>query len=408
MRDNPGKVTGVKHHMSVLAVMRSEDHVEHVREAFAELGVKLEVRVNGIGHVPVTLSNSRAPDMLLFDIEPENPTALEQLSRVVKDAQPSTTVVATAAGATVDSVRRVMRVGVVDFIPQPLTRNDIMGALQASAARRLAHIGEAGRKGCVISFVHACGGVGATTLAVETALELVRRQKKKAEDSSPVCLADLDLQFGNVSIALDVQGKFGLMQALEAKIRMDGAFLRGAVSRHASGLDVLTAPGRIVALDTLTREFVGELIDIAREEYESLVIDLPHACADWTLEVLARSDAIVLVCELNVSAIYRVRHILELLNEEGLADVPTMVVANRFNKDWGYGTRLKTAESALGRSIDCFVRFDSAASEARDKGVPIRDVKRGSKVEKDVGHFLNLVQKKLAPRAALRPVLSAS
>lgn len=405
MQDNPTKIVGVKHHISVLAVMRSEEHVAHVREAFADMGVRLEARVNGVEPLPVTFSDSRTPDMILFDIDPENPSALDRLSRVVKDAQPGTAVVATAPGATIDSVRRVMRLGVVDFIPQPLARGDIVGALQASAARRLSHVGGADRKGCVISFIHSCGGAGATTLAVEAASELLRRHKK---EGSPVCLADLDVQFGNVSVALDIQGKFGLMQLLEAKMRLDGSFLRGAVSRHASGLEVLTAPGHIVAMDTLTREFVDELIDIAREEYRHMVIDLPHTCAEWTLEVLARSDLIVLVGEINVSAIYRMRHTLELLSEEGLAEVPTMVVVNRFNKDWGYAKRLKNAEAALGRSIDCFVRYDATASEARDKGVPLRDLKPGSKIEKDVKRLLDLAQKRLAPRAALQLVAIAS
>jgi Flp pilus assembly CpaE family ATPase len=347
------------------------------------------------------MASTRVPDILLIDVKLEELGAFESLSRTLKQTPPETAVLVTAPDATVDSVCRVMRLGVADFIPHPLTRENVIGALQIATAKRVGHGGGGRLGGRVISFVRSCGGAGATTLAIQTGWELLQRSPK---GKGSVCLVDLDLQFGNMAISLDMQGQFGLAHVLEGMASLDGALLRGAVSHHPSGLDLLAAPGRILALDALSRQCVDTILDVARQEYEFAVADLPHAWTDWTFEVLAKSDLVVLVADLSVTGVDRLRRELQLLADEGMADAPLLIVANRFEKTWRYRDRLKRAEAVIGRKIDCFVRYNRIADEARDKGVLLRNVRRGSNIEKDVKRLSELVRNSLRAE----PVLQAA
>lgn len=401
MQDRPASTMGARPPVAVLAVLRSQELAGAVRRAFAGVNATLETTLNGVAHMPPKLTDSRTPDILLLDVKLEELGAFDALSRTVKQVPPETAVVVTAADATVDSVCRVMRLGVADFIPHPITHEGVVGALQTVAAERLAQGGEGRSRGRIISLIGSCGGVGTTGLAVQTGWELLSRGGK---GKSSVCLIDLDVQFGNMAISLDMQGQFGLMHVLEGMASLDGAFLKGAVAHHASGLDLLAAPGRILPLDALSRQCIDAILDVARHEYDYVVADLPHVWTEWTLEALAKSDLILLVTELNVSAIHRVRHELQLLADEGMADLPLMVVANRFEKTWRYGDRLKRAEGVIGRKIDCLVRHNRAADEARDKGVLLRDVRRGTNIERDVRRLVDLARESLRAE----PVLQAA
>ncbi len=402
MQDKATSTLGARPPIAVLAVLRSQELAGVVRRAFAGVNATLETALNGVAHMPPKLADSRSPDILLLEVKLQEFGALEALSRAVKQVPPETAVVVTAADATVDSVCRVMRLGVADFLPHPITHESVLGALQTVAAQRTAQGGEGGRpRGRVISLIGSCGGVGITSLAVQTGWELLSRGRR---GKSSVCLIDLDVQFGNMATSLDMQGQFGLMHVLENMASLDGVFLKGAVSHHASGLDLLAAPGRILPLDALNRQGVDAILDVARYEYDYVVADLPHVWTEWTLEALSKSDLILLVAELNVSAIERVRRELQLLADEGMADVRLMVVVNRLEKSWRYRDRLNKAEAVIGRKIDCFVRHNRAADEARDKGVLLRDIRRGTSIEKDVRRLVELARESLRAE----PVLQAA
>jgi len=399
--DRTVNAVGARPPVAVLAMTRSQELAGALRRAFAGVHATLETTLNGVPHMPPKLADSRTPDILLLDVKLEELGAFDALSRTLKQVPPETAVLVTAADATVDSVCRVMRLGVADFIPHPITHEGVLGAMQTIAAQRLAQGGEGRPRGRIISLLGSCGGVGTTSLAVQVGWELFNRGKN---GKSSVCLIDFDLQFGNMAVSLDMQGQFGLTHVLEGMANLDGAFLKGAVSHHPSGLDLLAAPGRVLPLDALNRQGIDAILDVARYEYGYVVADLPHVWTEWTLEALAKSDLIVLVTELNVAAVDRVRRELQLLADEGMADVRLMVVANRFEKSWRYRDRLRKAEAVIGRRIDCFVRRNRVAEEARDKGVLLRDVRRGTSIEKDVRRLVDLARESLRAE----PVLQAA
>jgi pilus assembly protein CpaE len=195
------------------------------------------------------LVNGHTPDVLFVELGLDDAVELETLGAYAKQMAGRTAVIATAKNPSVEHVRQLMRAGVADFIPQPIKRADVLSALHTvlsdGQVARERHEPERAR-GRVICFLRCAGGVGATTLAVEAACEL---QGRLLQGSRKACYLDLDLQFGNAALLLDVESKATVLNVVEHADGLDRSLLEKLFGRHRSGLQLLAAPRQVVPLD---------------------------------------------------------------------------------------------------------------------------------------------------------------
>ena len=395
--------------LSVLVLAQSQECADELRSLASDLaGVRLECRVLPAAAIPKA-AEAAVNRILLVECGAEQQEDRLMLAQLARPGGPP--VIAMVRGATIAGVRELMRLGVLDVLPRPVTAADLTQALTQGRSR-LATLPQA--RGRVYSFMGSCGGAGTTTLAIQTAMELLQQGKARREK---VCLIDLDLQFGNVGLALDLAGCTGLGQVIEASSRLDPAFLASAMAHHESGLDVLATPGEIVPFEALGVSTVEQILSFAREEYDHVVIDLPHAWTAWTPGVLAASSLVSLVLRVGVSGVQRARNHLRLMAEEHLDVLPKAVIANRVEQRWGNGWRqqIREASRALGHDIAFTVRRDDeTAVAAQEAGKPLRAIRRNSVIEKDVRAFVEQAlamtsdaarPQAAAPAAAPAPVL---
>jgi pilus assembly protein CpaE len=376
--------------LSITAIVRTKESAENVRSVSDNFDTELKLQTGEFSQFAPALRAGKAPDILIVELSLEKDNEVELLSQIIELRGAQTAVIATAKSADLGGIRSLMRIGVADFLPQPFTKVDLFGAIE-SATNTLKLGGRRGGKtGKVLSFIRSCGGAGSTTLATQTALELIGQGKAE----TTVALVDFDLQFGSVGLALDVPDKGGLPLILEAPSRLDRSLLRASMVEHQSGVHVLTAPDTIVPLTALTPEAVNRTISLARTEYDYVICDLPHAWTNWTASAIRGSDQIMLVTELSVPALQRTRRILDLLAEQGLGEIPINILANKFESGWGTGGHRKRAEEALGRNFDFIIRSDTkTACEARDRGVPLRQLRSRSVIVKDVTAMIGALKK---------------
>lgn len=346
-------------------------------------GASVEVIVGEIGGIDDSVLEHHNPDVLIADLRLDSPTDLDRLRSIVQQAGSNTCVIATAQTSNIEGVRRLMRLGISDFLPQPINRDDLMSALQHAARRvRSSRPSEGGQ---VITFLHAGGGAGATTLAVNCASSI-----KESHEKAKVCLLDLDVQFGQVGINLDLKGSHGMLDLLENPDRLDAMFFESIMTHHKSGLDVLVAPDVLVALDAIEPELIVRIIEVAAELYDYVVIDMPLALTPWSQSVLGRSDVAVMVGQLTVPGIRQLRRLAGILASDGVGDVRTLVVLNRFLGGWKTSIRPKEAEKVLGRPIDFLIANDfKVASQCIDQGVPLSEIKKRSTIAKNVQEMAN-------------------
>jgi pilus assembly protein CpaE len=387
-------VMELPHGLNVVAIVRSGEVGSALNQSCTEMnGTKVEVHVGQLADVHPDVAIFTDVDVLLLDVDPSKSDEIAVLHSIVKDRFPETPVVATTANASLQDVRQLMRLDVVDVVPQPVMPNDLGTAIAFAARSKIKDEG-GGESGKIVSVLKSGGGVGATTLCVQSGYLIA--QRLKSEDPE-VCILDLDLQSGNASLYMDIDNRVGLIDVMESPERVDASLLASVVGHHQSGLDVLAAPRDVLPMDVVTPSAIDSCLKVAAEKYRFVLVDLPPVWCDWSMRALQKSDLILMVTQLTVPHVRQARRQLDHLTSHGLVDIPVSVVVNRFEKGWGKGVNAKEAAKALNREIDYFIMSDfKLVSEAINQGVPISKIVRRSKVEKSIGDLVDGTMKDLS------------
>lgn len=387
------------HELRLVAVMRSEEGGADLRAACTGLnGTKIDIRVASIEEVAQSTGLVNGHDVLLLDVDPCRAEETEALEKIVQGLASKAPIVVTAAQPTLEDIRRLMSMGVVDVLPQPIRDADLMIALDHATRNKAKSEPVAAQGGKIVSFVKGGGGAGATSLAVQSGCVLAEQLRAK---EGKVCLLDLDIQFGTAGLYLDLEAQASLLDLVETPERLDRSLLRGVMTRHHSGLEVLPAPPEVIPHEAITPEFIIRCLELACAEYDYVLVDLPSAWTSWSYAVLCESDLILLVTQLGVSGVRQaVRQLETIRSQEGIA-APIKFVLNRHNKPTlGKPTRIKYAEKALGRPFDYFIANDyQLLSEAIDRGVALSEIKGRSRVGKSIAAMTSDIVRSLETAA---------
>ncbi len=332
--------------------------------------------------------NELRGDVLLVEIDAAEPAEIRTLGQFLCDGTAPPMIV-TSPTFDVQSMRALMKIGVLDVLPQPIASADLTKAIESALVRHCpAPAAEKAKKGPVISFLKSSGGVGATSLIVQGACAIAGGKKQAA----PAVL-DLDIQFGTAAILMDVEQRLSILDLVREPQRLDGALLKAAMVRPHNRFDLLPAPARIPPVDGIDAGAINATIALASRTYSTTLLDLPMLWNPWVRTALAGSDAIVLVLRLTVPSLRRARVQMDMLRSEGLKDIPLFVVANEVDTGLfsSTGPSLKKAETALGRKIDfCIPRHDAMRSAA-DRGQPLSEVSAGKSLEAKLAAMMGAI-----------------
>jgi pilus assembly protein CpaE len=367
--------------LTVVAITRSAEFGDRLNAMFAAIDdVRVDTRIGDLQSVNgAAVAALERADVLLVDIDANDERELRQLGRIVEQRRDGTAVLATAQDLSAQGVRGLIRQGIDDFIPQPFELPDMQDAI-ATARAKLQRARANRKAGQVISVTRGKGGAGASTLAAHLALALCEKRNRR-DPERQVALLDLDLQFGDIALMLDLEPNGEMVEIIRDPTRLDGALLRASMMRHKSGLFVLPGPGEFVPLDALPVAVAIKLIELAREEFDFVVLDLPLAVPRWLEAVLQHTDQLYVVGQLNVAAIRQTRRLIDFIKEEGHYDLPVSVVLNRYVWRFAERGRLKQTIRALGQPIDHYVPEDTAlALEAVNRGAPLFEIRRRAKL----------------------------
>jgi pilus assembly protein CpaE len=237
----------------------------------------------------------------------------------------------------------------------------------------------------LVSFVPSAGGVGNTTLAVETAVQL---KTSRAMRNRRVCIIDLDFQSSHICDHLDIEPRLQIQEIINDPQRFDDQMFDVFVSRHASGVDVLAAP-RNKKLNTgdVQIEALDTLFDKMAARYEYILADLPVTWFSWTRPVIAASNRIVVTGLNTVPGLRQVVETLAAIRGSGASAQPHIAVAiNRCQRRLfsGGALRQQHIRRVLGGENILLVREDPAAGDSVNAGEPMAIAQSLRKVNKDI------------------------
>ena len=388
-------VHGVK---SLVAVMKSDQTISLLTEYCSTAsGINAEILKSDdpLGNAQ-KLVNGGA-DIVIVEaglIDDAGINVLEQLCAYVTQGG---SFIAIADEPPISVIRRLFQAGVTDVLPAPVVEQEFITALDTAAAaqpRRPEPARGARRNGVILTVLKTTGGVGATTVAVNLATEI------KRQFDTTVALADLDLQFGNMHLALDLQPKMSVIEAIRAGDRLDTTLLRSTLMKHKSGVDLLASAPEITPLEAINDEFITACFEKFRQSFDVTIVETPTCWTDWTRTVLAQSDLIVPVLEPNARSGAGAARVMQCFHELDLISPPLFTVVNKVEKSIATSDRIERLKEIMGRKADMVISKDSAsAAEAFDCGAPIRSIFAKSPAAKDISKMAA----KIVSRLGLEP-----
>ena len=324
--------------------------------------------------------------VIVLEVDPREPASLARLERV-RTVAPTLPVIVALAQTDTRVVRALLRRGVNDVVDLPMDPAELFDRIVDCAANSA--VAEPLQLAPQITVMRASGGAGATTLLTHLGAALA------AAEGGPrsVCLIDLDMQSGEVANYLGVQPISTVGDLLEAGDRLDADMLRDAAVGRGDDLHVIAAPTDIEPIENVPADRLAALIDLARTQFDCVLVDLPASWANWTLSAIAHSDRILLVTDEKLKSIRQARRRIALFDEVGIDRQCVDIVLTRTGRSLFRSVGKGDVEDTLGCSVDGTIALgEKDMAEAQDQGLLLTELRSRSAYEKSVdalaGHLV--------------------
>jgi pilus assembly protein CpaE len=350
-----------------------------------------EVHVASDGQAGVEMAASIRPDVILMDVampKLDGYAATQQI-RAAEDGRKVPIIMLTAE-ADVEQRVRGLRAGADDDIVKPFHPLELIARIKALLARsgggQQRKVAEKVTMGRLACFYGAKGGVGTTTIAINTAIALATRLKRGT------ALIDANLQFGDERVFLDLGLDTASMVNAITEPDLDAELLKKLVVNHHVGIDLLLAPPNPEQADIVVERqrtdpgTLSNILSLMRKAYDYTLVDMAKSLDDFNLQLFDEADVIFVVMTADLSCLKNVRLVLETMDSLGYERGKVQLVLNRSNAYTGIN--VDNAESALGRRIDYqIINEYRGAISALNSGEPFMSSRPDGPLGQSVSKF---------------------
>jgi pilus assembly protein CpaE len=291
-------------------------------------------------------------------------------------------------------LRQAFELGADDVITLPQSAEQVAFTLEKVIARRkgLAVPGKASAP--LIAVLGPKGGTGKTLIATNLAVALAQRDAN-------VVLVDLDLQFGDIGLALGLSPEATMYDLMRAGAPFDHEKLDRHLIKHSSGVKVLIAPTRPDQASAVSIDFLRDIYASLRTMCDAVIVDTPPG---FTPEVIATIDASSEVCMVGMLDSLSLKNTklgLETLDLMGYDTERVSLVLNR--ADSRVGITPDDVSTIVGRDPDVSIPSDREIPRSINEGTPIVASRQGSGAAKAFRLLADRYAKAPAPKPAPLP-----
>ncbi len=348
---------------------------------------------------------ARSLEFVAIAVNATDEADLDRITDIIKQAKShGIKVVLIADQISPIALHQLLRLGADDFVPYPLPKGSLHEAIEklrkpapvpvlilaASAASpieaAMPHPGfkaKGDRDGVVLPVHGLAGGSGSSTFATNLAWELATIGKVPPR----VCLLDFDFQFGSIATYLDLPRKEAVFELLSDAANSDSDSLLQSMLTFNDKLHVLTAPADMLPLDIIGPEEIGRIIDMARTNFDFVVIDMPKTIVAWTEAVIRRAHVYFALMELDLRSAQNVLRLVRALKAEGLPHEKLRFVLNRAPgfTDLSAKSRAKRMAESLDITIEVQLPDGGAqVTQANDHGLPLSETAAKNPLRKEI------------------------
>jgi pilus assembly protein CpaE len=361
------------------------DDVSETRENVRKLlQFESDVEVVGAartGREAVQLSQELNPDVVLMDINMPDMDGITA-TEAIRAKQPAVQVVILSVQSDQNYMRRAMLAGARDFLTKPPMGDELISAIRRAGSmaqiersksipvqvastlgNNVMTAGYGKPKGKIVAIYSPKGGAGCTTIAVNLALTL-------HNDDTRVALVDGNIQFGDVAVFVNEQGKNTIVDLAPRSDELDPEIVEEVMLKHAaSGMHILAAPSKPEYAEKVTSSQFSTVLEYLRQMYSYVVVDCASLLTDVTLSAIDVSDLVVLITTQDIPSIKNCRLFLDLSQTLGIERDHILFIMNRYDKRINI-TPERVAEN-LKQEVSSVIPLDEATvMKAVNRGVP--------------------------------------
>jgi len=265
---------------------------------------------SGYGAQAVSLASEVMPEAVLVGVE--EPLArplqtIEALCGVLSQVP----VIAYSSRTDAETVRRAVLAGARDYLTKPFKPGQpgqsILEQLDRRQAREGGQPAQPITSGIVITVYGAKGGIGKTTVAANLATALAQAT------GGSVALADMDTQFGDVAIMMNIPVEKTIVELAQRADQLDRDLVGEYLVRHSSDVRVLPAPFEPSEWRAVTPKQMEKIITVLAQTHDFVVLDTAATFNDVVAVALDKANVVLLITSMDISSIKNTLVVLKLL-----------------------------------------------------------------------------------------------
>jgi pilus assembly protein CpaE len=360
------------------------------------------------GREGIQLAKEFRPNVVLMDINMPDMDGIQTTEVIAKEV-PTAQIVIVSVQSDTDYLRRAMLAGARDFLSKPPPADELINTIRRlgdMSRQREAVIAsqpalgpggslQKGVGGKVVTLYSPKGGAGCTTLVVNLALALHSEDVK-------VVIVDANLQFGDVGVFLNLQGKYSLVNLAERADEIEEDFIQSVVSSHSSGIKVLLGPPTPEDAELVGAEQLKKVIEALSEHFHYVLVDTSAVLRNVELSIFDVSDRVLLVATPDIPSLANIKKFFDLTEKLEYPADRMMLVLNRVDRRGGITAG--AVEETLKHSVAAQILVDEKTVLASiNSGVPFIT---GSRSIPPVQGILDLAQRLKTDFAPKEPVVA--
>ncbi len=372
--------------INVLLLSKLESNINLIRSMISDE----EIAVIGeatAGSGALNMIENLSPDIIIMTLGEFDTDTLSLAERIILQ-RPRAHVILLAESMNVEILQSAIRIGAHNVTGFPTSQKEFGEYIKSVYHNETLRINSLNQNQSlswmsrVVTVFGAKGGLGKTTLAVNLAVKLAENNKK-------VALVDLDLQFGDTHIFLDIDPTDTISELFQESTNFNIDSVSSYMTVHSCGLHVLCSPKSPEYAELIAPEKIQSLLSLLRTYYDFVIIDTPPLFSDVTMTALESSSTILFVTGLDISILKNSKIGLNLLDSLQQADKIRLII----NRAVDMGSiKVSDVQKILGYPIWAKLPSDyKVAVTALNRGVPFVISSPGSTLSQSVDNVAGLL-----------------
>jgi pilus assembly protein CpaE len=363
------------------------------------------------GKEAIELSKELKPDVVLMDINMPDMDGITATEMIRRNNSFSQIVILSVQGDP-NYMRRAMLAGARDFLTKPPVVDELTAAIRRAGKmardekQKGTTISQSGGPGVstlagsavsygkVILVYSPKGGTGSTTVAINLGMTL-------HSEETPVALVDGNLEFGDLAVFLNLQGKLTIVDLASRADELDPEIIDEVmISHHSSGVKILSCPPRPEYAESVSGDQFGKVLDYLRRLYSYIVIDAASSLTDVTLAALDTADVILLITTQDIPSIKNARLFLDLVDVLKISRRRVVFIMNKFDKRIGI-TADKISESFKQDILAVLPSDERVVIPSVNRGVPFMLGDRSKPIARGFLSLAEIIRQRLAENSTV-------